>query len=294
MDLCNLQEIRALLGRHGFRFSKSMGQNFLIEDWVPRDIAQASGAGPGTGVLEIGPGIGPLTRELCARTDRVVSVELDKALLPVLAETMADAENFTLISGDILKTDIPALVDQHFSGLTPLVCANLPYNITTPVLTALVEARRFAAITVMIQREVALRIAAAPGTGDYGAFSLYMQYHTEPELLFDVPPSCFYPAPKVTSSVLRCRTRTAPPVAPACGEDFLFRVIRAGFAQRRKTLVNSLGSVFGGRLGKEAIATAVAACGLDAAVRGERLGLEEYSALADQLRSLLPGGQEQL
>ena len=291
MDLCSFQDIKALLSRHGFRFSKSMGQNFLIEDWVPRDIAQASGAGPGTGVLEIGPGIGPLTRELCARADKVVSVELDKALLPVLAETMAGAENFTLIPGDILKTDIPGLVDDHFSGLTPLVCANLPYNITTPVLTALVETHRFAAITVMIQREVALRIAAAPGTEDYGAFSLYMQYHTEPEVLFDVPPSCFYPAPKVTSSVLRCRVRTAPPVTPVCGEAFLFRVIRAGFAQRRKTLVNSLSSVFGGQLDKGTIASAVAACGLDASVRGERLGLEAYSALADQLHSLLPGGQ---
>ena len=287
MDLCNFQEIRALLGRHGFHFSKSMGQNFLIQDWVPRDIAEASGAAPGTGVLEIGPGIGPLTRQLCARADKVVSVELDKALLPVLAETMADAGNFTLIPGDILKTDIPALVDQQFPGLTPLVCANLPYNITTPVLTALVEARRFAAITVMIQREVALRIAAAPGTGDYGAFSLYMQYHTEPEVLFDVPPSCFYPAPKVTSAVLHCTVRTAPPVSPACGEEFLFRVIRAGFAQRRKTLVNSLSSVFGSQLGKEAITSAITACNLDSTIRGERLGLPEFAALADQLYALL-------
>lgn len=287
MDLCNFQDIKALLGRYGFRFSKSMGQNFLIEDWVPRDIAAASGAGSGTGVLEIGPGIGPLTRELCARADKVVSVELDKALLPVLAETMADAENFTLIPGDILKTDIPALVDQQFSGLTPLVCANLPYNITTPVLTALVEADRFAAITVMIQREVALRIAAAPGTEDYGAFSLYMQYHTEPEVLFDVPPTCFYPAPKVTSAVLHCPVRTTPPVSPACGEAFLFRVIRAGFAQRRKTLINSLSSVFGGQLDKEAIGSAVAACGLDPSIRGERLGLEEFAALANRLWDLM-------
>lgn len=287
MDLCNFQDIRALLGRYGFRFSKSMGQNFLIEDWVPRDIAAASGAGSGTGVLEIGPGIGPLTRELCALADKVVSVELDKALLPVLAETMADAENFTLIPGDILKTDIPALVDQQFSGLTPLVCANLPYNITTPVLTALVEADRFAAITVMIQREVALRIAAAPGTEDYGAFSLYMQYHTEPEVLFDVPPTCFYPAPKVTSAVLHCPVRTAPPVSPACGEAFLFRVIRAGFAQRRKTLINSLSSVFGGQLDKEAIGSAVAACGLAPSIRGERLGLEEFAILADHLWDLM-------
>ena len=283
MDLCCLQDIRALLGRHGFHFSRAMGQNFLIEAWVPRDIAQASGAGSGTGVLEIGPGIGPLTRELCAQADSVAAVELDRSLLPVLAETMAGVKNFTLIPGDILKTDIPALVDRQFPGLTPLVCANLPYNITTPILTALVEARRFATITVMIQREVARRIAAAPGTGDYGAFSLYMQYHTEPEVLFDVPPSCFYPAPKVTSAVLRCRVRTAPPISPACGEAFLFRVIRAAFAQRRKTLVNSLGSVFGGQLGKDAIAAAVAACGLEPTVRGERLGLAEFAALAEQL-----------
>ena len=139
----------------------------------------------------------------------------------------------------------------------------------------------------MIQREVALRIAAAPGTEDYGAFSLYMQYHTEPEVLFDVPPTCFYPAPKVTSAVLHCPVRTTPPVSPACGEAFLFRVIRAGFAQRRKTLINSLSSVFGGQLDKEAIGSAVAACGLDPSIRGERLGLEEFAALADQLWDLM-------
>ena len=287
MDLCSEKDIRALLGRHGFRFSKSMGQNFLIEGWVPRDIAEASGAGPDTGVLEIGPGIGPLTVQLARRAAKVAAIELDRTLYPILAETLAPYPNAEVVPGDAMKLDLAALAADKFSGLTPIACANLPYNITTPVLTALIEAGCFASITVMIQREVALRIAAAPGTGDYGAFSLDMQYHTEPEVLFDVPPSCFYPAPKVTSAVLRCTVRTAPPVSPACGEEFLFRVIRAGFAQRRKTLVNSLSSVFGGQLGKDAIASAITACGLDSAIRGERLGLPEFAALADALYTLL-------
>lgn len=282
MNLCDIREVRALLGRHGFRFSKSMGQNFLVADWVPRDIAAASGADSAHGVLEIGPGVGCLTRELCALAGRVVSVELDRALLPVLAETMAGAENFELISGDIMKLNLPELADQKLHGLRPLVCANLPYNITTPVLRVLIETRRFEAITVMVQREVALRLAARPGTADYGAFSVYMQYHTEPEVLFDVPPSCFIPAPKVTSAVVRCRVRSAPAVSPACGEEFFFRTVRGAFALRRKTLANSLASAFG-ELDKSAIGEVIAACGLPASVRGEALGMEELAALADKL-----------
>ncbi len=281
MNLCDIREIRALLSRHGFRFSKSMGQNFLVAGWVPREIAAASGADGAHGVLEIGPGIGCLTRELCALAGQVVSVELDKALLPVLAETMAGADRFTLIPGDILKLDVPALVDQHFQGLTPLVCANLPYNITTPVLRVLASCGRFEAMTVMIQREVALRLAARPGTGDYGAFTVFMQYYSQPEILFDVPPDCFLPAPKVTSAVVRCRMRQPPAVSPACGQDFFFRTVRAAFAQRRKTLANSLASVFG--LGRERIAGAISACGLSPTVRGEVLGLEELANLADRL-----------
>ena len=290
MDLCNINHIKALLGRHGFHFSKSMGQNFLIQDWVPRGLVEGAGVGPENGVLEIGPGIGPLTSQLSAAAQKVVAVELDRSLLPVLAETMAEFDNFTLIPGDILKLDIPELVDREFPGLTPLVCANLPYNITTPVLTALVEARRFQAITVMIQREVALRIAARPGSSDYGAFSVYMQYHTEPEVLFDVPPSCFLPAPKVTSAVLRCRVRPAPAVSPACGEAFFFRTVRGAFAQRRKTLLNSLSSAFAGQLDKRQIAAVIAGCGLEETIRGERLGLEEFAALADGLWHALGNG----
>ena len=175
MNLCDIRTIRALLGRHGFHFSKSMGQNFLIADWVPREIAAASGADADCGVLEIGPGIGPLTTELCRRAGKVTAVELDRALLPVLEETMAPWDNFHLIPGDILKMDLKDLVQREFPGLRPLVCANLPYNITTPVLTALVEAGCFEQVTVMIQKEVARRVAGGPG-GDYGAFSVFFQY----------------------------------------------------------------------------------------------------------------------
>ena len=282
MDLCDIREIKSLLARHGFHFSKSMGQNFLIQSWVPRDIAAASGAGSGVGVLEIGPGIGPLTDRLAGLADRVAAVELDRSLLPVLAETMAGHDNVEIVPGDILKLDGPALVGEKLAGLTPIVCANLPYNITTPVLTALLEARCFASITVMIQREVARRICAAPGTPDYGAFSVYCQVHAGTELLFDVPPDCFLPAPKVTSSVLRLTPRPLP--AELEDEAFFFRVVRAAFAQRRKTLLNALGAAFGGQVSKEELAGLLAGCGLPPDVRGERLGIPEFAALARALR----------
>lgn len=283
MDLCDINQIKALLARHGFRFSKSMGQNFLIEEWVPYDIADASGAGAGCGVLEVGPGIGPLTSQLAKRADKVVSVELDKALLPILSETMGEYDNFELVPGDILKTNIPALVQEKFQGLTPLACANLPYNITSPAITALIEANCFQAITVMIQREVAQRICAKPGSADYGAFSVYCQYHTDPELLFEVPPTCFIPAPKVTSAVLHM----VPKAKPECVDDevHFFKVVKASFAQRRKQLINGLLSTFGGKLSREQLAQAIADCGLPADVRGERLGIEEFAALSKAIRA---------
>ena len=285
MDLCDIGQIKALLARHGFRFSKSMGQNFLIVDWVPREIAKASGAGPGSGVLEVGPGIGCLTRELAQRAGRVVSVELDKALPPILAETLADCPNAQVISGDILKTDIPALVEERFPGLAPIACANLPYNITTPVITALLEAGCFASVTVMIQREVAKRICAAPGTADYGAFSVYCQYYTNPEILFEVPPDCFLPAPKVTSAVVRLAPRPAP--AQVDDPDHFFRVVRAAFALRRKTLLNSLSANLGGRYSKEELSQAIAACGLPPDIRGERLSIPQFAQLSRRLRGLV-------
>ena len=286
MNLCNIRDVKSLLSRHGFRFSKSMGQNFLVADWVPREIAAACGASDAHGVLEVGPGIGPLTRELCERAAQVVSIELDQSLYPVLSETLADCPNFTLVPGDVLQLDLPALLDQQLPGLPVLACANLPYNITTPALRALVEADRFESITVMIQKEVALRVAARPGTSDYGAFSVYMQYYTQPELLFDVPPDCFLPAPKVTSAVVRCKALTTPPVAFSCGEPFFFRTVRAAFALRRKTLRNSLASAFA--LDRDRAAAVLETVGLPPTVRGEELGLPELAALADCLWRELP------
>lgn len=280
MDLCNRNDIQALLQRHGFHFSKAMGQNFLIQGWVPRDIAAASGADQHTGVLEIGPGIGPLTRELAQRAGKVVSVELDRRLYPVLEETMADFPNFTLIRGDVMQQELPALVREHFGGLRPILCANLPYNITTPLLTRVVESRCFQSLTVLIQKEVAQRICAAPGTADYGAFTLLMQYYTAPELLFEVPNTCLLPAPKVTSAVIHCPVRQQPPVEVG-SEAMLWRTVRAGFALRRKTLVNSLQTGFS--LPKDRLAAIVSACGLPENVRGERLSLADYAALADAL-----------
>lgn len=284
MDLCNRNDIQALLLRHGFRFSKSMGQNFLIEDWVPRDTAEASGADENTGVLEVGPGIGPLTRELCRRAGKVISVELDQRLYPVLAETLAGYDNFTLVEGDILKQDLPALVAEHFAGLRPILCANLPYNITTPLLTACVKAECFTSMTILIQKEVAQRICARPGTADYGAFSLLMQYYTEPEMLFTVPNTCFLPMPKVTSAVIRCITREKPPVSVQ-SEAMLWRTVKAGFALRRKTLVNSLQTGFS--LPKPELTRIITDCGLPADIRGERLSLEDYARLAKALSAAI-------
>ena len=285
MDLCSSNDIRALLGRHGFRFSRSMGQNFLIEGWVPRDIADSSGADQSCGVLEIGPGIGPLTVQLARRAGKVAAVELDRDLLPILAETLSPFDNVTVIPGDAMKLDLAALAAEQFPGLTPLACANLPYNITTPVITALIEAGCFASITVMIQREVAKRICAGPGTGDYGAFSLFCQYYTQPEYLFEVPPECFLPAPKVTSAVIRMVPRSEP-VQALVEDDFFFRVVRASFAQRRKTLLNGLSAAFGDRLSKDQLRQAIADTGLPEGVRGERLGIQEFALLARALRAL--------
>ena len=284
MDLCNRNHIQALLARHGFHFSKALGQNFLIDASVPLRIAESCGADENTAVLEIGPGIGPLTQQLARRAGKVVSVELDRRLYPVLGETMAEFNNFTLVPGDIMKCDLKALIDEHFGTLRPILCANLPYNITTPLLTRCVESGLFESLTVLIQKEVAQRICAKPGTADYGAFSLLMQYYTEPELLFTVPNTCFLPAPKVTSAVIHCPKRQTPPVQVK-SEASLWRAVRAGFAQRRKTLVNSLQS--GYQLPKEVLAQAIADCGLSADVRGEKLSLADYARLADALDEAL-------
>lgn len=282
MNLCNPSTVKELLARHGFRFSKSMGQNFLIDESVPIRIAEQSGIGRDSGVLEIGPGIGPLTVQLAERAGKVVCVELDKSLLPVLAETVADFDNVEVINGDILKTDLAEIADGALGGLRPVVCANLPYNITSPVLTALIDSKRFESITVMVQREVARRICADAGTSDYGAFSVYCGFYTQAELLFDVAPDCFMPAPKVWSSVITLRMREVNP----CGvedERAFFRVVKAAFAQRRKTLVNSLMTSFGGMLTKQEMTEIVTKCGFDERIRGETLDIAGFAKLADSI-----------
>ena len=283
MELTNSKDIRELLGRHGFRFSKSMGQNFLTAAWVPERIADSALLDENTGVLEVGPGIGCLTEQLSRRAGKVLAVELDRALKPVLAETLRDCGNVELIFGDVLKKDLRALCAGHFGGLRPVVCANLPYNVTSPLLTAFIEAGCFETITVMIQREVARRICAAPGSGDYGAFGLFVQWHTEPELLFDVPPSCFMPQPKVTSSVIRLRRRAERPVQ-VNDEALMFKIIRAAFNQRRKTLVNALSSGLG--LDKASVEQCLEKCGFDTKIRGETLDIGSFAKIADEIGNL--------
>jgi 16S rRNA (adenine1518-N6/adenine1519-N6)-dimethyltransferase len=282
MELTSERGIRQLLERHGFHFSKSMGQNFLIDRSVPERIAAESGIDKTYGVLEIGPGIGALTSELCRRAARVVAVELDRTLLPILGETLAEYQNVTVKNSDILKLDIAETVRSEMPGLRYAVCANLPYNITTPVLTALVDTGVFETITVMVQREVAHRMTASPGTPDYGAFSLFIRYHSEPRILFDVPPASFIPAPKVTSSVVTMVMRKAKPEEVG-DEAMFFRVVRASFAQRRKTLVNSLESGFGGRFSKETLKEILTDCGLDQRIRGETLGIPDFGRIAGAL-----------
>lgn len=286
MDLCNQKDIRELLARHGFNFSKSLGQNFLVQAWVPERIARESGISGKYGVLEIGPGIGCLTVQLAKLAKKVVSVELDKALLPVLSETLSELDNTEVVHGDILKTSIKELADQRLWGMPLAVCANLPYNITTPVITKLIDAGSFESITVMVQREVARRMCARPGTPEYGAFTVYTKFHTRPEILFDVPPDCFIPRPKVYSSVIRLGKRTGPP-ADIADETLFFRVVKAAFGQRRKTLVNCLHSAFGKALSKERLINLVERCGFDSRIRGESLGIPEFANISNALSAML-------
>lgn len=283
MNLCDLDTIRALLDRHGFHFSKSMGQNFLIDPEIPYNIAASSQADKNCGVLEIGPGIGPLTSELAQRAGKVVSIELDKSLLPVLKETMAPYPNVEIVPGDAMKLDLNALIEEKFQGLRPIVCANLPYNITTPILEKFIQTPAIETMTVLIQKEVAQRLAAAQGDSDGGSFSLFLQYYMETEYLFDVPREKFLPAPKVTSAVLRCVRRKKPAVEVE-DEAFFFKVMRGGFLLRRKTLANSLSAALKG-YDKETIQSAIEACGLRPDVRGERLTLQDFANLASHLAS---------
>ena len=279
MALTDLSVIRDLCARYDFSLSKGFGQNFIINPGVCPRIAEASGIGPGWGALEIGPGIGVLTEQLAERADKVVSVEVDTRLQPLLAETMAGHPNFKLVLGDVLKVDLAALLKAEFPGMPVAVCANLPYYITSPILMRLLEERLpIRSITVMVQKEAAQRLCAAPGTRQAGAISYAVAYYAAPELLFTVQPGSFYPAPKVTSAVIRLTLHDTPPVQPANGDERgLFRLIRAAFSQRRKTAANAIAAGLG--LPKPRVTAALQAAGLDARLRPEQLTLADYCAL---------------
>lgn len=283
MKLTDLSTIREVMTRHGVSFQKKFGQNFLISPQVPVNIAEAAvGLMPERrGILEIGPGIGTLTRELSERADKVVALEIDSSLIPVLDETLADCPNTKVLNQDVLKTDLCELIEREFisEGLHAAVAANLPYYITTPIIMKLVESRLpLESITVMIQKEVAARLVAPAGDPEYGAITASLAYYGRVERLFNVPAGCFIPAPKVDSTVIRIVLHKNPPVYVK-NEQTLFKVIRGAFAQRRKTLANSLCTEFP----KEIIPDAIAAAGLPAGIRGEKLTLEDFARLADLL-----------
>ena len=281
IDVCDIQIMKPLLAEHGFHFSKAKGQNFLISRWVPERIAEEAGVDNGVGVLEIGPGIGPLTQQLALRAGKVCAVELDKRLEPILNITVGEFSNLEIVWDDVLKQNVPALVAEKFPGLRPMACANLPYYITSPILSALLEAECFEAVTVMVQKEVALRIAAKPGTADYSAFTVFCQYYAQPEILFDVPAHCFLPQPKVTSAVVTLKTYRECPWNIA-DKDTFFRAVKASFAMRRKKLQNGLAAGFP-ELGKEGAGEVIAACGFDENVRGETLSIAQFAALSNEI-----------
>ena len=273
--------IKEVLARHGFHFSKALGQNFLINPGVCPRMAAECGAQGCKGVIEVGPGIGVLTWELSQVAQKVCAIELDSRLFPVLEETLAGRDNVKLVPGDVMKLDLNQLIRQEFGGGPVCVCANLPYYITSPVILRLLEeGLPLTTITVMVQKEAAQRLCAAPGERECGAVSVAVHYRSQPKLLFQVGRGSFLPPPKVDSAVLRLDLRQEPPVSVA-DEDWFFRVSRAAFAQRRKTAANSLSATLG--LPKPQVEQALAAAGAPENVRAERLTLEQLAALANAL-----------
>ncbi len=280
-DLSSPALTREIMRRHGFTVRKKYGQNFLTDGNVLRGILRASEVTKEDFVLEIGPGIGTMTRALSEAAREVAAVEIDDRLIPVLQDTLSECGNVSVIHGDILKTDVAALVREKNAGNRIRVIANLPYYITTPVVMYLLEGGfPIQSITVMVQKEVAERMGASPGSKAYGALSLAVQYHTEMEVALEVPPSCFIPRPEVSSSVVHLKVRENPPVEVK-DEDLLFRLIRASFNQRRKTLANSLKNAPNLNLTRDQVLAGLEAAGKKPTARGEELSLEEFAFLAD-------------
>ncbi len=279
--LSDIGTIKDILHRHGFTFSKALGQNFLINPSVCPRMAELSGAGEGVGVIEIGPGIGVLTNELCQLADKVVAVELDKRLIPVLGETLAEYDNVKVINADVLELDLNKLIEDEFSGMEVVICANLPYYITSPVIMKLLEDKLpITAITVMVQKEAAQRICAPVGSRESGAVTVSVNYYAEPSLQFHVSAGSFMPAPKVDSAVIRLDVRKEPPVIT--DEEKFFKVVKAAFSQRRKVISNSLSS--GLKMSKDEINEVLAAANVPSNARAEKLSLDDFAAIAGNLR----------
>ena len=281
--LTQISNIKAIMQKHNFTFSKALGQNFLINSAVPAHIAEVAGVDENTNVIEIGPGFGTLTYELCKAAKKVVAIEIDKRLIPVLQDTMAEFDNLKIVNEDVLKLDLHKLIEEEFDGSRVIVCANLPYYITSPIIMSLLEKRLpVESITVMIQKEVAKRFDSKAGSSDYGAVTLSAQYYSETKLHFDVSPGSFMPAPKVTSSVISFYVRDEAPVKPQ-NEVFMFQIIKAAFNQRRKTLSNALANILTPKVEKVAILQALRDLGLNENIRGEALSLEDFARLSDLL-----------
>ena len=279
-NLSDIKEVKRILNQHGFQFSKSLGQNFLIDPEVCPRMAEESGVTKETGVIEVGPGFGVLTQQLALRADKVVAIELDKRLPEVLADTLSDFDNVTVVSGDVMEIDLHNLIAEQFPNHKDIVvCANLPYYITSPVIMKLLEERLpVRSLVVMVQKEAAVRICARPGQRECGAVSVAVQYYAEPEILFDVKRDSFFPAPNVDSAVMKLDVRSAPPEALIdLDQKAFFRVVQAAFSQRRKTVCNSLSS--GLSLPKDAVKALLADAGIPETARAEQLTMEQFGAL---------------
>ena len=279
-NLSDIKEVKRILNQHGFQFSKSLGQNFLIDPEVCPRMAEESGVTKETGVIEVGPGFGVLTQQLALRADKVVAIELDKRLPEVLADTLSDFDNVTVVSGDVMEIDLHNLIAEQFPNHKDIVvCANLPYYITSPVIMKLLEERLpVRSLVVMVQKEAAVRICARHGQRECGAVSVAVQYYAEPEILFDVKRDSFFPAPNVDSAVMKLDVRSAPPeVLADLDQKAFFRVVQAAFSQRRKTVCNSLSS--GLSLPKDAVKALLADAGIPETARAEQLTMEQFGAL---------------
>lgn len=277
-NLSNISVIRDVLSRHGFSFSKGLGQNFLINPTVCPRMAEMGNAKPGWGIIEIGAGVGVLTAELARRADKVVCIEIDSRLLPVLDETLAEFDNIKIVNEDVLKVDLHKLIEQEFAGMPVAVCANLPYYITSPIIMNLLEAHLpIASLTVMVQKEAAARLCAEPGSREVGAVSIAVRYYSDPKILFQVSRGSFLPAPDVDSTVIRLDVRDRPPVEVGSEEQF-FKVVRATFSQRRKTLPNTLSAGLG--IPKSQAIEMLEKAGIPTNLRAEQLTLDQFALLS--------------